>query len=695
MTTKPERSVVEIGGAYYVVVGRVPHTYVARQSPPYRLVGVQSTQNDPSVNRYRHQSFAQGIGWARMNRETGRGVEGMLDSTCWTALGPRTLAKLQETQSHAATADHFKRAQNFKSDLWGMFEEEYVASGSHDVVARKFGATSDDWTGGGQITPAENTDTSARGWDMISHKNSLFALCNNPASTADEVTYIMRSSTDGVTWADAGLTGWPDSTTTNRYLPTSVTRRNNFDDDMGRLLSFGNVLLAAIYLHPSATDGNGTIRVYSSTDSGANWVLDVTIPSGDGPKAFVDWVTLGGVRSPVLVTAEGVWSIDYTNDTFALIYELDGDPNTGRWATVGNDGSLYVGLGSGLILRLTIREADNLDVMVIGPAGDGLVTARQGRANYILKTPSKWLLVAYGGHAASKNASIFMIDTSVILTDPETGEKFMPWHHMYQNVTANLDIVALAYSTEDDSTPRLHFAVEGAAASVNSHIEEPFVNPKQSTTVKYQPSAISFIRFPVDDLGDPHTNADILQGLVSADDLSVNITDEFIEEEYGLDGAADTTVELGNYLSGTLALSFGSGAGVAGKTIGRRLNFFRGATNTNTPKLNESELRAHKVYIDKRVWGPFVIDIDATEQGETKPDKVADTDLHETIITALETVAASTTLVTFQAGGMAQTRVKVSPAQPPVFDLHVVDSDKVRRGYRSGYVTMVLEQGIV
>ena len=682
--------IVSLNGNSYVC-GPIELTYTQRQAPAYRTTAEQRRESDPSIGHFLHRSFPLGIGWARIKREIGRGVGGLLDSTCWTALGPVTLGKLQEVQSHAANADHWKKAVNFKSDLWGMFEEDVSLGQAPGLVARKFGATSDDWTGGGTINPNPASDVNVRGFDMVVHKNALFVAANDPTAAGSEVVYACRTSTDGITWTDAALTGFPDSTTTNRYLTTTVTRRNNFDDDMAKLLSFGNVLLYALYLHPSSTDGNGTIAVYSSTDSGANWVLDVTIPSGDGPKAFVDWVTIGGVRSPVLVTAEGVWSIDYTNNTFALIYALDGDSTTGRWAVVHSDGKLYIGLSTGEIARLNIGEADNLEVAILRPGGDGLVTARQGRVNYML-TVGKYLLVAYGGHAASRNASIFLLDTQVEYYDPETGEMFVPWHHVHQDATANLDIVALAYSTEDDGTARLHFAVEGAAASVNSHIEEPFVNPKQSTTVKYQ--ATSILRLPDDDLGDPQTTDTITQAFVDADDLSATNADEYIALRYGLNGASDTTTTLGDFLSGTLSQSFGSAAGVAARRIGVNLLLDRGATNTNTPKLQEFEMRSHHVLLGRRRWS-MRVDIAKTAEGDTKPDGVADQHINETIIANLHTIVTSTTLVLFQDNEtVAAVRVRVPPDAPPIFTLEVVGATAQTRGWRSGFVDLTLEEAI-
>ena len=687
-------SVIELNGVNYTIEGVVRQSFVQRLSEARRNIGVQRRADDTSVNRFIHAAFPLGIGWARIKRDSGRGVGGMLDSTCWTALGPVTLGKLQETQTHATPAEHLKKAVNFKGDLWGLFDEDFSGSEITDVVSRKFGATSDDWTGGGTIGSGANNATGSRGWDMVVHKSSLFVL--HTAGLGD--TFVMSSSADGASWSDAGGTGFPDNTTSNEYIQLSVSGRNNFDDDMGRLLSFGNVLLAALYRDPSSADGDGLIEVLSTTDEGTNWASDVTIPSGDGPKAFVDWFDLSATRAPVLVTAEGIYSIDTSNNTFDLIYALDGDPANGRWATVGNDGSLYVGLGSGDILRLTITSTTGgsagLDIINIGPPGDGLVSTRTGHVNYMVATPNKWLMVAYGGHAASREASIFMIDTSSLRTDPETGRLYMAWHHMWQDGTGNLDIVAMAYSTEDDATPRLHWAVEGSAATINYHIEEPFVHPEASSTVKYQ--STSTLRLPDDDMGDPHETSMVLQAFVDADDLSADVADdddEYIELQYGLNGAADTT-RLEDFLSGALSLTFGASAqGVAARRIGIRLIFFRdAATNTNTAKLHEFELQGQAVLLTKEVYD-FVIDVGASARNYPA-DITANQRAEEVIIEAIMALAGSTTLFTFQSGRMTQQRVRMPNNSPPVGTFSVEESSDNNLGYRTGTIAVRVEAGI-
>ncbi len=317
----------------------------------------------------------------------------------------------------------------------------------------------------------------------------------------------------------------------------------------------------------------------------------------------------------------------------------------------------------------------------------------KGHVNFILRTPSEWLFVAYGGHAAGKNASIFMIDTSVLLADPDTGKKFMPWHHFYQHATANLDIVTMAYSSEDDGAPRLHFAIEGAAATANRHIEEPLTNPEQSSTIKYQATGI--LQLPDDDLGDPQTTSMIFQGLIDTDDLSESNAGEYIQLADGLNGEAHGANSRGEFLSGQMRLVFGSSQqGVAGRRWKGQLTLHRDSgSDTDTPKIHEFELQAQSVLIGKKRWA-FEIDIEETAR-QTPPTVSANMDVRETIIHNIESVAESATLAQFQSSeDMAQTLVRVPNDLPPVFALRVEDSDHQNRGYRTGVVRLVVEQGV-
>lgn len=700
-------SVIELNGNYYSLVkdssGRatVTQSYVQRLSTAYRTVGMQKREDDTSVNRYVTPRLPKGIGWARAKRDSGSGVGGMLDSTSWTARGPIALGRLQETQTHADPREHFVKAVNFKGDLWGIFEENYASDEVTSPNSGKFGNSSDDWTGGGTIQAASggNNTHGMRIFDAAVHKGNIWVIGSGNSTGAEDL-YLMSYTPDGATWsAGSGAATFPDGSGDEFVTDAGgnsnvISRRHTFTDDYARILDYGTMMIIAIYephTAPGGGDGDGVVAIWSTVDSGTNWVAEVSVATSDGPKAFVDWYNTSGARSPVLIIPEGVYEIDTTNNVANLMYALDGDSHNGRLSVVGPDGALYVGLGSGDIIRLNIAANGVLEIMNVGPPGDGLVTARQGYPTCMLRVPNEFLVVAYGGHAAGKYASIFLVDTSSIFQDEETGKHYMPWHHLYLHGSANAEIISMAYSAEDDAIPRLHFAVEGAAASVNYHIEEPFSNPSQTTTAKYQ--ATSFIRLPDDDLGDPQSTTMILKAMVDADDLSADTDDEFITLRYGTNGASDTTTTLGNFFSGTLTQSFGaSSEGIATRRLGINLLLDRGSTNTNTPKLQEFELQGHHVLQDKLAW-EFAIDIAATAR-DYSPDVTSGQATEEVIISNLETVAQATTLVTFTAGRMTQARVRIPNDAPPQFDLSVVDSFGKDTGRRTGIVRIRVEQGI-
>ncbi len=691
-------AVIELNGNYYTLAqdergkAAISQSYVRRLSSAIRTVGVQQRQDDTSVNRYVSPSFPKGIGWHRARRDTGRGVGGLMDSTAWTMRGPVANGKLFNTQSisNGSEGDHLKKYLVYKGNLYAFLEEDY-STGSTRGRVDIFGGADDTWNGGVEV--GSNSGSSGfRIFDACVHKASMFYV---GTLEGDDTEYEIEYSTGG-SWSTASGTGFPTGGGAD-YMQNTKVRRNAFDDDFGRILSFGNTLVVAVFQDDDSTDGSDNIAIWSSTDAGTNWANDCTLPSGDGPKALVDWYDLGLNRSPVLVTAEGIYSIDLANNAFTLMYALDGDSNNGRWATVGNDGALYFGLGSGSIMRMSLTDSNNLDVMNVGPPGDGLVTDRQGHANMIVNTPSEWLLVAYGGHSADHYASIFAIDTSVILKDEETGKRYMPWHSVYKYRVADKDITNIIYSTADDGVPRIHMAIEGDNISVVEHIEYPFDNPTQNTSIQYQESSV--LRLPDDDLGDPQSNTMLLQALVDADDLgagsggSGGSGDNHIEFRYGIDGASDSGTSLGDFLSGQKTLSFGSGAGISAKRIGINLLFTRDdSPNTETPLLHEFELQGQNVYLDKKAWD-FTIDISATAR-DFSPTVAANEKAEEVIISNIVTVAESTTLVTFTSGRMTQTRVRVPNEGAPVFNLTVEDSFLDDPGYRTGFVTLRVEEGI-
>jgi len=693
-------AVIELNGNHYTLAqdengkANITQSYVRRLSSAIRTVGVQQRQDDTSVNRYVHPSFPKGLGWNRQNRETGRGVGGFAYGNAWTMGGPVSIAKLYEGHTlDNDEADYHKRYLIYKGELWGLFEQDFNASQSTAIWSQKFNASDNSWENGNKIDDVDTSSEGMRVWDACVHKGGMYALTTE---AADDNEYEIFYST-GAGWSTASGTGWPAGASAE-FIADAIARRNTLTDDIGRLLSFGNTLVAAMFKDPDSDDGDGTIAIYSTADAGTNWVNDCNIPSGYGPKALVDWYDLSLNRSPVLVASEGVYSIDITNNAFSLMYPLDGHSNTGRWSVIGGDGSLYIGTSDNRVIRLAITDSNVLDIMTVGPPGDGFPAAYKTLYGItcLATTPSEWLLVAVGGGVGGYFPHIFAVDTSVILKDEDTGKRYMPWHVMYEHNYGGDVITGMQYTTAGDAVPRLHFAIHGIAVdggtSKMRHIEYAFDNPEMSSNIVYH-SITGTLVLPSDDLGDPQTDTIILQALVDADDLSADTDDEYITLKYGLNGAASSTTTLGNFLSGTKTLTFGSSSeGVTAKRIQFQLEFDRGSTTGNSPKMHEFEFQAQHIMLDKKAWD-FTIDIGATAR-DFSPTVAAGEKAEELIITNLETVAESNTLVTFTNGRVTQTRVRIPSEGAPVFNLAVEDSFLDDTGYRTGFVTLRVEEGI-
>ncbi len=495
------------------------------------------------------------------------------------------------------------------------------------------------------------TDTDGNGvrlFDLKQHKGNLIVLGSEGQGA--ETQYEWWSSPDGDVWTKGAGTGWPSTT----YLTTTITRRNNFDDDEAKFLDFGNTKLVA--LHDNRAAGTGQfIRIFYSTDAGSNWTAGAVIPSGSGPKGWLRWkdpFSSPAVDSPTLLTAEGVYRVDIGGTTFDRIIGLDGDPNNGRRSVVGQDGDLYIGLGSGYIRALHATGEGGWTSRTVGPPGDGLVAARQGHVNFMIAPDWPWLVVAYGGHAASRNASVFYIEYDQQV-DPRTGKVFQAWHHAYLESDANIDIVALGYSAADDATPRLFFALENASSSEMFHLERPDVSPKATgVAVKHQSSGI--MQFADDNAGDPNVAMTILQALADADDLSLVSTgtsNEFIDYKNGLDGGNWDANDIGNFYSDDLDLTLASGVGVSGRRIRNELTLNRASgTEANSPALRDFEVQVVEQQFSLRALH-LKIDMQATRRQTGI--------LPEAQITNIETVIDSGTLVSLTVGGLSAMRVRI------------------------------------
>jgi len=386
------------------------------------------------------------------------------------------------------------------------------------------------------------------------------------------------------------------------------------------------------------------IFVQQSTDSGANWTLICSIGSAEGPKGFVVFYDATGTVAPVLGTREALYSIDISGKSYDTFIDMRAQASTHncRRMVVAANGALYCPLGEGGILKVSPNTSTGaFDVVQVGPdRGDGVPSDRQGHAMYLVPT-NRWVFVAYGGHSANHYASVFAVDTE---TDA--------LHGVFKHDTANLEARCIAVSAETDDVAKLHVAVFNSLSDAVYHIDEILTNPKASTTIKY--NAAGIIQLPEFNGGMAEVPTCFLEAVVDADGLSADTSGEWIDCDYGLNGASYTTTDLGDFLSGDTDLSFGSGAGVNGRTIKVQLTLNRGGTNTNKPSLKTFVLNYLKVPATRYEY--YVeVDVEATARlrgGFQTPD---------TIRTELETLQDSVVMKALQYGAGATAYVKVMP----------------------------------
>jgi len=228
------------------------------------------------------------------------------------------------------------------------------------------------------------------------------------------------------------------------------------------------------------------------------------------------------------------------------------------------------------------------------------------------------------------------------------------WSSMRAHGTQNQPIEWMAASGDDDGVPRLHYAFRTATAASNAKfLKQPFVNPVTGVSVERDVSG--FIDLPYVDAG-ILTSGTWASVRINAEDLSESNSDQFINVDFGKDDGSGglsvrTNTDLGDFLSGTSLIKFGSGAGIASINMGLRINLARDSSvTTDTPKLKDVQILVKKKAANTQgFW--FLVDIEQTSD-------INDTST-EAVITALETARDLGTFPAFQYSNMTATYVDV------------------------------------
>lgn len=522
------------------------------------------------------------------------------------------------------------------------------------------------------VASGQAASEGVRVFDATTHKGKAWAVTSGGSN--GELTYMIFSTPDMATWSEEENPSgnWP----TGNLLTTTITRRNNFDDDGARLLDDGNFLWAFLYDYP-----NGEIECYTTVDDGTNWVNEFNIRSADGPKGAVIWVDRSGAETPLLATAEGVYALDATNNIFTLEIPLDGQSGNGRWMIEGDDGALYIPLAQDDILRVSVESTASgakYKTERIGPmaAHDGMPAEWRGHANYIMSgksaggVASRWLWVLFGGHASGAYATVLCYDY-----DASAKQGHPVWHCFHDtdlnSITGmgsgNVDLTMAALSAEDDSRVRLHVSAEGSDESIMFHFEEPLVD-HDTQSINTDAEGAKYLEnckvyFAGDDHGDPHTGGAIHMGRVDAHELSATSDGSGAYERIewyrdNLDGGWDAS-KTATFYSDALSFTLASGLGTSDIGSNHELRFIRRTGSTSSQWYKKAVLHEFQELYSKTVTTlkGYEITIDLIETAKADP-AIADDDV-ETVIDQLETVEALDILVALTVGTQAAINVEM------------------------------------
>ena len=553
------------------------------------------------------------------------------DSEIETRFEDAVMAILNESSTaptlSGSTVQAIRRSVEFQGDLWGFFEATVDSDASGQILSRKYTGSSTAWTNGGTALTAINSSSYLNIMDVGVVQDVGVVLFKGKYANGGggtEADFDIFHSADFASWTEA-------STNISDVSATAAANGANLQD--GKLVTIGGDIYAIL------VDSDNQVRVWASTNKAVAWTQKSAVLTGDRINGAVAYFDLNGDEAPVFCTREAVYAYDTSANVFHVLLRLMPDDNNGLGFAVWNNPfapaqSLYCSTGDGDIIEYTwLGTSSGSIIRNVGPTkDDGLPAAKQGYVHRMVPS-TRWLFYSYGGHAASKNATILAFDGKGHKVEFDGAGN----HFMHKNTTANRAIDWLALSNADDGNLRLHFQERTAATTgVTKFLGEPLASPASGIAKKYMSTGT--LDRPETDFGLPRDDAAFIAVFYQAREIG-DTSAEYFNIDYGVNGATPST-NFGDIVSGTPEISLASGAGVSGKSIQIRENWKHNSGDTSlTPHANSLEIMYRKKIASLRGWR-FNVDVANMAVQEQTP--------MATVLSNLETAESNVPLQAFQ-----------------------------------------------
>lgn len=672
-STQADPNVI-LNAVKYVIKGEISQRKKQQFAPTTRTDGQQRNTGIQSRSSFNFPPPTNGFGLTKIlardvdNPDVARRSKvSELDTRFVPTTLPRLKADTTEPTESGIVFKSLKFSIEFRNELVGFWEAEDANPHGEVWVA--------DYTG------------SSTAWD---NETTIGSTAADPATTAaiplsgtvDADTLIMLGlfANDHQTFFATDHTGsWTAASTqpTVNQLANNATEGERIDGGgIENISGVGSYLMIW-------DENNFVVDIFKSTDKAVNWTATATAVAStqNGVHGTAVYFDLNGDVAPVWVTDDAVWAWDTSADVAHKLVALPSSADNGRaitvWANPFLDGrdSLLIGLGDGRTLEYTFIStsiAPRISILDFNINGS-LDADMEGHA-VRFTTSNQWLFGTYGGNASGDLGWIWAYDGRGSVGDDRSAG----FHFITQVATGNRELDWIAISSRDDGSTRLHFQERlTSVTSDTQFILSPLDAPTSPTTINYETSGI--MDRPRIDGGMPRDDAAWVSVFSETDDLAATTTDESINLDVGVNGAAPTT-NVGDFVSGTRELTTdGSGAGLSGREFQIRETYSRGSTTGNTPKGFGTEViyskRPRKVSVDNdnsRTPDIFTFTVDVKRTAEEAAENGI-TLTNFDVIKNLQAAESTVTYVTLEAAtfalstGTRRVRVELGPYNHDVY----------------------------